>query len=175
MVLWLSSLAAAETSDNNRIALIDWRQALFATTAARQANQLLQDNIATEKQDILDLEQSLQTQQAQLERDALIMSEAEKTTLLQSLERDQRYYVEQVQRLQKIRGDAESAFLLRHQQSVEQSVEELAVKYNLTMILDVQTVLYARPDLNLTDELHQLLEQKLVDNGSASDDSHTSP
>ena len=154
-------LAASALLAHDKIAIADWRGALFQTRLAAEANQILQQRTQRDREQLQDLERNIAERQQLLERDALIITEGERQQMLNIIRNEQNTYLGLVQRLEQQRLEAENVFFQRHQGIVEQSLRELALEYEVSVILDVQAVIFADKTLNLTDELLAVLNSKL--------------
>ena len=154
-------LAASALLAHDKLAIADWRGALFQTRLAAEANQILQQRTQRDREQLQDLERNIAERQQLLERDALIITEGERQQMLNIIRNEQNTYLGLVQRLEQQRLEAENVFFQRHQGIVEQSLRELALEYEVSVILDVQAVIFADKTLNLTDELLAVLNSKL--------------
>ena len=159
-------LAASALLAHDKLAIADWRGALFQTRLAAEANQILQQRTQRDREQLQDLERNIAERQQLLERDALIITEGERQQMLNIIRNEQNTYLGLVQRLEQQRLEAENVFFQRHQGIVEQSLRELALEYEVSVILDVQAVIFADKTLNLTDELLAVLNSKLQGNNS---------
>ena len=175
MVALLLGLLTASASANEKIAIADWRGALFQTRLAAEANQVLQQNTAREREQLQRLERDIADKQRLLERDALIMSEQEQQQVLAMVRNEQSAYVNLLQQLEQKRLEAENIFFQRHQPMVEASLRELAGQHEVAVILDVQAVIFAEKELDLTPELLQLLNAKLDAEAAAGSNSAAPP
>ena len=160
-------LAASALLAHDKIAIADWRGALFQTRLAAEANQILQQRTQRDREQLQDLERNIAERQQLLERDALIITEGERQQMLNIIRNEQNTYLGLVQRLEQQRLEAENVFFQRHQGIVEQSLRELALEHEVSVILDVQAVIFADKTLNLTDELLAVLNSKLQGNNTA--------
>ena len=154
-------LAASALLAHDKLAIADWRGALFQTRLAAEANQILQQRTQRDREQLQDLERNIAERQQLLERDALIITEGERQQMLNIIRNEQNTYLGLVQRLEQQRLEAENVFFQRHQGIVEQSLRELALEHEVSVILDVQAVIFADKTLNLTDELLAVLNSKL--------------
>ena len=159
-------LAASALLAHDKLAIADWRGALFQTRLAAEANQILQQRTQREREQLQDLERNIAERQQLLERDALIITEGERQQMLNIIRNEQNTYLGLVQRLEQQRLEAENVFFQRHQGIVEQSLRELALEHEVSVILDVQAVIFADKTLNLTDELLAVLNSKLQGNNT---------
>ena len=159
-------LAASALLAHDKIAIADWRGALFQTRLAAEANQILQQRTQRDREQLQDLERNIAERQQLLERDALIITEGERQQMLNIIRNEQNTYLGLVQRLEQQRLEAENVFFQRHQGIVEQSLRELALEHEVSVILDVQAVIFADKTLNLTDELLAVLNSKLQGNNT---------
>ena len=161
LILVVASLLPIAATAENTIAIADWRGALFQTRLAAEVNAALQQRTERERLQLQELEQRIRERRQALERDALIMTEAEQQQMLNIVRNEQNNYMSLLQRLEQMRLEEENLFFQRHQGIVESSLRELAVRHDVSVILDVQAVIFADKALNLTDELLVLLNQKL--------------
>ena len=159
-------LAASALLAHDKLAIADWRGALFQTRLAAEANQILQQRTQRDREQLQDLERNIAERQQLLERDALIITEGERQQMLNIIRNEQNTYLGLVQRLEQQRLEAENVFFQRHQGIVEQSLRELALEHEVSVILDVQAVIFADKTLNLTDELLAVLNSKLQGNNT---------
>ena len=151
-----SSLAAAEV----KIGIVDVRAALFASNAAKKFSEGLQNEFKNDEEKIRQVGAEAQKLQDRLNKDAAILSEAERNKL--STEFDER-----VQEFNYLKNRFESAVAKRKQTFIQDSkprmdkaLEQIVKNEKLQLILPREATLYTDQSLDYTTKLIEILNRQ---------------
>ncbi|OEY67034.1 OmpH family outer membrane protein [Marinobacter sp. X15-166B] len=152
LALVLAVPAVAET----RIGVVDLRQALFSSDAAKAFSETLQRDFSGDEAKVREVQEAARKLQERLEKDGPMMNEAERTKLGTEFQEKVQEFNFLKQRLDSTVAGRKQEFLEQARPDVDRAVKALLEEHNLDIILPSEAVVYVRPDLNLTE---QLLEQ----------------
>lgn len=147
--------AAAET----RIGVVDLRQALFASNDAKAFSDQLQQDFAGTEEEVRKAQQEARDLQERIQKDGAMMNESEREQLTAEFQQKAQDFAQKKQQLDKTLNSRKQAFLEEARPEVDAAVKELMAEHDLDMVLPSETVIYVRPELNLTDQLLEKLNQ----------------
>ena len=154
-VLLFAGPAMAET----RIGVVDLRQALFSSEDAKTFSEQLQRDFAGTEEEVRKAQQEARSLQERLQKDGAMMNESERTQLTAEFQQKAQEFAQKKQQLDQTLNSRKQAFLEEARPEVDAAVKELMQEHNLDMILPSETVVYVKPELNLTEELLEKLNQ----------------
>lgn len=147
--------AMAET----RIGVVDLRQALFSSNDAKAFSDQLKQDFAGTEEEVRKAQQEARSLQERLQKDGAMMNESERERLKEEFQEKAQEFSEKKQQLDQTLNSRKQAFLEEARPEVDAAVKELMQEHDLDMILPSETVVYVKPELNLTDELLEKLNQ----------------
>ncbi|MDC0664210.1 OmpH family outer membrane protein [Marinobacter sp. SS21] len=147
--------AMAET----RIGVVDLRQALFSSDAAQAFSDQLQRDFAEEEANVRAVQDAARELKERLESDGAMMNETERNTLATQFQDKVKEFNFLKQRLDSTVASRKQAFLEQARPDVDAAVKELLEENNLDLILPSEAVVYVKPELNLTTQLLEKLNQ----------------
>jgi outer membrane protein len=161
--LTLASLAYADV----KIGYVDLQRALLEVNEGRDAKKRLQAALDAKQKDLNKEEEALRKEKDVLDKQAAMMSEE---TRVQKLTEFQTKVMTLAQKLEK--GKAEMAEKERAELQVifkkmEGTIQQIAERAGLTMVVDKHAVVFAPPALDLTNELVRLYNDKNKATGGA--------
>ncbi|MDY6840388.1 MAG: OmpH family outer membrane protein [Pseudomonadota bacterium] len=149
VIMAFSVPAMAET----RIGVVDLRQALFSSDDARTFSESLQKDFAGDEVRVREAQEEARKLQERLEKDGAMMNESERNKLASEFQQKAKEFNALKQRLDSTVNQRKQAFLEQARPDVDAAVKELLEENNLDLILPSEAVVYAKPGINLTDQL----------------------
>lgn len=147
--------ALAET----RIGVVDLRQALFSSNDAKAFSDQLKQDFAGTEEEVRKAQQEARSLQERLQKDGAMMNESERERLKEEFQEKAQEFSEKKEQLDQTLNSRKQAFLEEARPEVDAAVKELMEEHDLDIILPSETVVYVKPELNLTDELLEKLNQ----------------
>ncbi|UZD64698.1 OmpH family outer membrane protein [Marinobacter sp. AN1] len=155
VALVMAMPALAET----RIGVVDLRQALFSSDDARAfSDQLEQEFSGTEAQ-VREAQQEARRLQERLQKDGAMMNESERQQLTAEFQQKAEAFTRQKQQLDQTLNSRKQAFLDQARPEVDAAVKALMEEHDLDIILPSEAVVSVKPELNLTEQLLEKLNQ----------------
>ena len=154
-VMALSFPAIADT----RIGVVDLRQALFASNSAKIFSEKLQQDFAGDEVDVREAQEAARIMQDRLQKDGAMMNDCVREQLSGDFQQSVQQFNALKQRLDTTVSQRKQAFLEAARPQVDVAVKELLDENDLDLILPSEAVVYAKPDLNLTDQLLEKLNR----------------
>ena len=155
LLLACSVPASAET----RIGVVDLRQALFSSDDAQSFSQQLEKDFGDEEAKVRQVQQEAQKLQERLQKDGAMMNEAERKELSGQFQRKVQEFNQLKQRLDATVNQRKQQFVENARPEVDAAIKELLEENNLDLILPSEAVVYAKPDMNLTEALLNKLNE----------------
>jgi len=155
LLLACSVQASAET----RIGVVDLRQALFSSDDAQTFSQQLEKDFGDEEAKVRQVQQEAQKLQERLQKDGAMMNEAERKELSGQFQRKVQEFNQLKQRLDATVNQRKQQFVENARPEVDAAIKELLEENNLDLILPSEAVVYAKPDMNLTEALLNKLNE----------------
>lgn len=147
----LLSVAGA-VSAQDTIAVVNQERVLFASEAAEEASLSLRDEFRGQEERVQALEQEINQLRERAQTDSALMTEEETAELQQEMrsllgEREQL-----VNQLQSAQQERRQAFVEEYGSVVTGILQDLVDENGIDLLISSSEVLYARPDMDLTDE-----------------------
>jgi len=155
LLLACSLPASAET----RIGVVDLRQALFSSNDAQSFSQQLEQDFGDDEAKVREVQQEAQKLQERLQKDGAMMNEAERKELSGQFQRKVQEFNQLKQRLDATVNQRKQQFVENARPEVDAAIKELLEENNLDLILPSEAVVYAKPDMNLTEALLNKLNE----------------
>jgi outer membrane protein len=155
LLLACSVQASAET----RIGVVDLRQALFSSDDAQTFSQQLEKDFGDEEAQVRQVQQEAQKLQERLQKDGAMMNEAERKELSGQFQRKVQEFNQLKQRLDATVNQRKQQFVENARPEVDAAIKELLEENDLDLILPSEAVVYAKPDMNLTEALLNKLNE----------------
>jgi outer membrane protein len=153
----------ARGADSIKIGFVDMQRALNACEAGKEAKQIIAQEVEKMQKAMTGRQKELEKLREDLEKRAAVMSEA----VRKEKERDYQTKLRDMQRLQR---DFEEDIRRKDQEYTERILKELALiirklaeekQYTLVVEKNQPAVLFVQGSLDLTDEVIQIINQKL--------------
>jgi len=155
LLLTFSLQASAET----RIGVVDLRQALFSSDEAKTFSEQLERDFGDDEARVRQAQQEAQKLQDRLQKDGAMMNETERKELSGQFQQKVQQFNQLKQRLDATVNQRKQQFVENARPEVDAAVQELLEENNLDIILPSEAVVYAKPDMNLTEQLLEKLNQ----------------
>lgn len=153
-------LAAMPVLAENRIGVVNLREAVFSSDAGDEFGEVIQGELKKEEERIRKLEQEAKELQERLESDGSMMNESERNDLQSDFEEKAREYQQRRSRFEQAVNQRQQQFLQQSRPTVDAAMEKLLEKHELDLIIPAEAVIYAKPDMDLTDEMIELLNEQ---------------
>ena len=153
-------LAAAPVLAENRIGVVNLREAVFSSDAGSEFGDVIQGELKEEQESIKALEEEAKELQERLKSDGSMMNEAERSDLQSEFEQKAREYQQRRARFEQAVSQRQQQFLQQSRPAVDAAMEKLLDQHDLDLIIPGEAVIYVKPDLDLTDEMIELLNEQ---------------
>lgn len=164
-VALMLSLAAMPVLAEKKIGVVDLREAVFESEAGSEFGDVIQGELKQEQESIRDLEEEAKELQQRLESDGSMMNDSERSDLESEFESKAREYQQRRARFEQAVNQRQQQFLQQSRPTVDAAMEKLLDNHDLDLIIPAEAVIYAKPDMDLTDEMIELLNEQ-ADSGS---------
>jgi outer membrane protein len=155
LMVAFSMQASAET----RIGVVDLRQALFSSNEARAFSERLEQDFGDDEMQVRQAQQEAQKLQDRLQKDGAMMNESERQELSGQFQQKVQEFNQLKQRLDSAVNQRKQQFVESAPPEVDAAVKELLEENDLDLILPSEAVVYAKPDMNLTESLLNKLNE----------------
>ncbi|WP_172962332.1 OmpH family outer membrane protein [Hydrocarboniclastica marina] len=149
VLLTLSAPLAAEL----KVGVIDLRRAVFTSDDAQSFTESLQSQFKGEEESIRKLQQEASAMRDRLESDGAMMNESERNKAAREFEGKVREFNQRRQQLDQAVSEQRAQFLQKAQPEIDAALENILKERELDLILPREAVVFAKPELDLTDEL----------------------
>jgi outer membrane protein len=153
---WLAALAPAPAHAEGRVAVVDVQQAVMATEDGIRAQATLKKYFDKRQKDLDSLQEEMQKAREDIERQQRILSREAIARRMEDWQRRmielQTRYVDYNKELQKKQSELTGPIIKK----LLGIVARLAKKNGYDLILDRSATAYARPDLELTEQVIQM-------------------
>ena len=162
----LMAAAAVPALAQERIGVVNLREAVFSSDAGAEFGDVIQGELKQEQQSIRQLESEAKEMQKRLENDSAMMNESERKDLQARFEKKVQEYQQRRARFQQAVNQRQQQFLQKSRPAVDSAMNRLLEQHNLDIVIPAEAVIYAKPDLDLTDEMIKLLNQQAGGGGN---------
>ena len=132
---------------------------MFSSDDARAfSDQLEQEFSGTEAQ-VREAQQEARRLQERLQKDGAMMNESERQQLTAEFQQKAEAFTRQKQQLDQTLNSRKQAFLDQARPEVDAAVKALMEEHDLDIILPSEAVVSVKPELNLTEQLLEKLNQ----------------
>ena len=156
-LLMLPLLAVAE----QKIAVIDPMQALVETEEVKSRNARLEASLETESRRLRTLRDEIGKIEEKMQRDGMTMSRQEREELTGDREAKGLEFQTLQQSLQRRVNNDRQELLESMEPKLLEAIEEVAQARGLDMVVSAQAMVYVKPELDITREVTQRLNEKL--------------
>ncbi|MGM0451090.1 MAG: OmpH family outer membrane protein [Pseudomonadota bacterium] len=150
-----------------RIGVVNLREAVFSSEAGAEFGDVIQGELKQEQQAIRELESEAKEMQDRLESDGAMMNESEREDLESEFEQKAQEYQQRRGRFQQAVNQRQQQFLQQSRPAVDAAMEKLLDEHDVDIVIPAEAVIYAKPDLDLTDEMIELLNQQASENNNS--------
>lgn len=156
-LLMLPLLAVAD----QKIAVIDPMQALVDTEEVKSRNARLEASLETESRRLRTLRDEITKIEERMQRDGMTMSRQEREKLTDDREAKGLEFQTLQQSLQRRVNNDRQELLESMEPKLLEAIEAVAKARGLDMVVSAQAMVYVKPELDITREVTQRLNQKL--------------
>jgi outer membrane protein len=159
LVATLLTMLALPVAAQDAIGVVDLRRALFSSEGAQQFSDTLQSDFADDEAEVRDAQEEAQKLKERIEKDGAMMNESERQELAGKFKEKVQEFQYLKNKLDSTVGSRKKAFLEQARPEVNAAVKELLEEHDLDLVLPSEAVVYAKPDMDLTEELIEKLNQ----------------
>lgn len=160
LVALMLLLTAMPVLAEKKIGVVNLRDAVFSSEAGSEFGDVIQGDLKEEQESIRGLEDEAKELQERLESDGSMMNESERSDLESKFESKAREYQQRRARFEQAVNQRQQQFLQQSRPTVDAAMEKLLEKHDLDLIIPAEAVIYAKPDMDLTDEMIELLNEE---------------
>ncbi|WP_227545899.1 OmpH family outer membrane protein [Marinobacter fonticola] len=153
MAMVLALPALAETN----IGVVDLRRALFSSEGAQAFSDKLQSEFADDEAKVRDAQEKARKLKERIEKDGAMMNETERTELTSQFKESVQEFNYLKNRLDSTVSGRKQQFLEQARPKVDAAVKSLLEEHDLDLVLPSEAVVYAKPDMDLTEQLIEKL------------------
>ena len=149
-------------ANTTKFGYVDMQKAITMTTAGKKAKEQLEKEFKKKQAELKDKEEDLKKMSKDLEKKSLVLSEDVKLKKQQDLQEEMLKYRELVGKSQLEIQKKERELTMPIVDKLKDIIAEIAKKEGYTMILErsEQSVLWAKDEADLTDEVVSAFEKK---------------
>lgn len=166
MAVTLMLAASVPALAQERIGVVNLREAVFSSDAGAEFGDVIQGQLKEEQNAISQLESEAQEMQQRLENDGAMMNESERQDLRSQFEEKVKEYQQRRARFQQAVNQRQQQFLQQSRPAVDAAMETLLEEHDLDIVIPAEAVIYAKPDMDLTDEMIELLNAQAESSGN---------
>lgn len=155
VLLSLSVPVAAEL----KVAVIDLRRAVFTSEDANEFTQKIQEQFKGEEEEIRKVQEEARAMRERLETDSAMMNDTERGKAAREFENKVREFNELRQQLDQAVNQQRSQFLQQAQPEIDEALKNILDERDLDLILPREAVVFAKPEMDLTEELINRLNE----------------
>lgn len=159
----LFTLAAPLAFSQEVIAIVNQERVLFGSNVAQQASTELREQFSGQEQQIQQLEQEITDLRERAETDSALMSEEEANSLQSRIQQQLQNRQQLVSQLQNAQQQRRQEFVQQYESTVTGILESMVEARDIDLLLSSSEVLYANPDLDLTEEALQRFNHATAD------------
>lgn len=160
LVALMLLLTAMPVLAEKKIGVVNLREAVFSSEAGSEFGDVIQGDLKDEQESIRGLEEEAKELQERLKSDGSMMNESERSDLESKFESKAREYQQRRARFEQAVNQRQQQFLQQSRPTVDAAMEKLLEKHDLDLIIPAEAVIYAKPDMDLTDEMIELLNEE---------------
>ncbi|GAB2780630.1 OmpH family outer membrane protein [Halomonas shantousis] len=138
------------------VAVLDWRQALLQSDAAKRSMNELQNQTGSQQQQAQSLGQEIQQLQQRMQKDGAVMSESERSNLQQQIRDKGRQFQQLRTQVQRAQQEKEQTFLKSAKPKLDKAIERVVAEHGVQVLVDRDAVVYSKEGLDLTEEVTQI-------------------
>ncbi len=146
-----------------KIGVVDLRQALFTSNAAKAFSKQMQTKFKDQEQQVKQAHDAAQKIKDRLDKDGAMMNDTERSKLADSFQEKAKQFKYLQDQLNSAVNKRKKAFLDKAKPVVDAALQELVKEKHLDVILPREAIIYAKPDMDLTSELIDKLNHKKID------------
>jgi len=151
--------ASAPAFAEVKIAVVDVQAAILQSEEAKRLLKQIQDEFKTEEDEIRNIQSEAAVILERLQKDAEVMSEAEKRRLQQQIESKNNDFVYLRQKLQRQIEERQKELFAGIDAKVQKSIEDLVLEEDYDLILPRQAAMYVGDLYNITRKVTENLNQ----------------
>lgn len=148
---------SVQVSAETRIGVVDLRQALFSSNDAKTFSEQLQQDFSDDEARVREAQEEARKLRDRLQKDGAMMNESERQELTGQFQQKVQEFNTMKQRLDQAVAQRKQTFVENERPEMDAAVQELMEEHDLDLILPSDAVVYVNPEMNLTDQLLEKL------------------
>ena len=148
---------SVQVSAETRIGVVDLRQALFSSNDAKSFSEQLQQDFSDDEARVREAQEEARKLRDRLQKDGAMMNESERQELTGQFQQKVQEFNTMKQRLDQAVAQRKQTFVENERPEMDAAVQELMEEHDLDLILPSDAVVYVNPEMNLTDQLLEKL------------------
>jgi outer membrane protein len=142
---------------HQKIALVDWREALMNSNIAKKEIAKMRTLLETEQDKLTKHKNKLSQEQQELQKDIELMTEKEQNVTKQKFVVKVQEYNFLVQQLQQVQIQKENALLEQMRPKMSEAVNQIVERDSYDLVLNKATVVFFKPAHDITPDVIKLL------------------
>lgn len=167
LVAVMAMLVVVPASAQVKIGVVDLRQALFTSNAAKAFGKQMQSEFKGEEQKVQEAHDAAQKIKDKLDKDGAMMNDSERSKLANSFKQKAQKFKQLEQKLSDAVNKRKKAFLDKAKPVIDQALQQIVKEKHLDIILPREMVIYSKSDMDLTSELIDKLNHKKIEVSNA--------
>lgn len=143
-----------------KLAVLDVREALLTSDAAKDFRTQMQQEFSSEQQELVDLEKQAKSLQQKIQKNAGLSSEDEMQQLRLQFQKAFGAYQRKGQELQQQRAQREQGFVSDMKPKLDEIIRKLIEDEDIDLIISKQASVYSDPALDMTTKVTELLNKQ---------------
>ena len=152
-LLTLSVPVAAEL----KVGVIDLRRAVFTSDEAGEFSKRIQEQFKDEEEAVRKIQEEARAMRERLEADGAMMNDTERGKAAREFEAKVAQFNQLRQRLDQAVNQQRAQFLQQAQPQIDEALQNILEERELDLILPREAVVFAKPEMDLTEELIERL------------------
>ena len=150
----------AQDNGNMKVAILDMAAALLNSEVAKGVEEDLQNETAGDQQKIKEIADQAKKLQDQMQKDAEVLSEAEKRRIVGDLQELQNQYQFLFQKLQNLSNERRQQFQQAYSANLVQAISDVVEEGGYNLVIRAEAALYFDGVFDITAKVTEKLNQQ---------------
>ena len=142
-----------------KIGVVDIRNAMFSSNAAREFSEALKNDYAKDEQEIKKVGEQAQKLQDRIKKDGAMMSDSERSKLVSDLEEKAKEFNYLKNKFESAVNKRKQDFLRESKPKLDQALVKVAKDNKVTILLPKEATIWVEDSLDLTQKLIDILNK----------------
>lgn len=153
LALSVASFSVAVAQGDQKIAVVHVQRILQDAPKVAEVNKNLQTEFQPRQEALSELQESVQEEVADLNKNASIMDDDDKQSAQEKIAKDRANFLEKANALQEDFNKAQTGFMKEIFEDLNEVITKVANKNGYSVVLDSQAVAFADPSLDITSDV----------------------